>query len=548
MVIPSGYDKDIHLIGHSLGTGVITYAAENIKTDKIYKDKISKNIKHIVFLDSPWYFDKHGSTNYLSDNKDTIFFENYWSALGRLINFKVEWGSANLSNWIGYAEADVNASLLNLEVLSDLALEYDNSLWYLGPIGTIIDTTQMSLDTLNDLLKGVGEGHSLSHLWYRSSVSDFSNCLEEDILGDSSLPDKPTEYGFYWANDFYGKYDNQYAHYTHDLWAPKWDIRPGVFDYIEGKVISAAEWTAKKIESGVIYVGETAEKLKQEVKDELEKFAEKSKQTIEIIAVETLDAVEDVKDYVTDKLNHAVWVVITTADDHKDGFLQLLLNSDATISKTMLIPKEANAFRFSFEFPLVDPGCILEVFLDGYSVSTIFADNFVSQGIQYSTWIPLGDYAGKVVELTFRLSNVNDDFEGTVNIDDILFARIVSSIDSDEDGIADGIDNCPLTANSEQIDDDEDGIGDICDNCLDNYNPEQIDSNSNGIGDVCENIPGDLDGDGDIDIDDINIIKTYRNQPASANPAADIDGDGTITVMDARMLMMDCTLPRCARP
>ncbi|WP_300462911.1 alpha/beta hydrolase [Desulfobacula sp.] len=59
---------------------------------------------------------------------------------------------------------------------------------------------------------------------------------------------------------------------------------------------------------------------------------------------------------------------------------------------------------------------------------------------------------------------------------------------------------------------------------------------------------GDLDGDGDIDIDDINVIKTLANQPASANPDADIDGDGIITVMDARMLMMDCTLPRCARP
>ena len=59
---------------------------------------------------------------------------------------------------------------------------------------------------------------------------------------------------------------------------------------------------------------------------------------------------------------------------------------------------------------------------------------------------------------------------------------------------------------------------------------------------------GDIDNDGDVDIDDINVIKTYANQPASANPDADIDGDGMITVMDARMLMMDCTLPRCARP
>ena len=59
-------------------------------------------------------------------------------------------------------------------------------------------------------------------------------------------------------------------------------------------------------------------------------------------------------------------------------------------------------------------------------------------------------------------------------------------------------------------------------------------------------IRGDLDNDGDIDQKDLNILLTYRNQPASACPECDIDGDGVITVLDARKLVLMCTRPRCA--
>jgi fibronectin type 3 domain-containing protein len=57
---------------------------------------------------------------------------------------------------------------------------------------------------------------------------------------------------------------------------------------------------------------------------------------------------------------------------------------------------------------------------------------------------------------------------------------------------------------------------------------------------------GDLDGDGDIDKDDVNMILKYRNQPASVCPACDIDGDGKITVLDSRKLVLRCTRPSCA--
>jgi hypothetical protein len=73
--------------------------------------------------------------------------------------------------------------------------------------------------------------------------------------------------------------------------------------------------------------------------------------------------------------------------------------------------------------------------------------------------------------------------------------------DSDEDGVADSLDNCPEAANAEQEDSDFDGIGDACqpepdgdedgvtdeaDNCPDVPNPLQEDENENLVGDVCE--------------------------------------------------------------
>jgi hypothetical protein len=59
-------------------------------------------------------------------------------------------------------------------------------------------------------------------------------------------------------------------------------------------------------------------------------------------------------------------------------------------------------------------------------------------------------------------------------------------------------------------------------------------------------IPGDVDGDGDVDKDDINVITKYLNKPASVCPQCDIDGDGKITVLDARKLTLMCTRANCA--
>ncbi|MBI2463500.1 S-layer homology domain-containing protein [Candidatus Peregrinibacteria bacterium] len=72
--------------------------------------------------------------------------------------------------------------------------------------------------------------------------------------------------------------------------------------------------------------------------------------------------------------------------------------------------------------------------------------------------------------------------------------------DSDSDGVADDVDNCPYTANATQEDGDNDGVGDACtdedrdgddiadgsDNCPDVANADQVDTDADGAGDACD--------------------------------------------------------------
>ena len=58
--------------------------------------------------------------------------------------------------------------------------------------------------------------------------------------------------------------------------------------------------------------------------------------------------------------------------------------------------------------------------------------------------------------------------------------------------------------------------------------------------------PGDVDGDGDVDRNDIVLIVAALNTPASVDDPRDINGDGFITILDVRQASQLCTRPGCA--
>jgi hypothetical protein len=71
---------------------------------------------------------------------------------------------------------------------------------------------------------------------------------------------------------------------------------------------------------------------------------------------------------------------------------------------------------------------------------------------------------------------------------------VISSVDTDDDGLADLEDNCPAAPNQDQVDFDADGVGDVCDNCplfanTTQQNDGEPDSERDTIGDDCDPTP-----------------------------------------------------------
>ena len=134
------------------------------------------------------------------------------------------------------------------------------------------------------------------------------------------------------------------------------------------------------------------------------------------------------------------------------------------------------------------------------------------------------DWFGNSVSLsgdTVVVGALYDDDNGSDSGSAYIYQELEVT-DTDEDGIPDSQDNCPLLYNPNQEDMDSDEVGNVCDNCPDDYNPEQSDRDDDGIGDACDD---DLDGDG--------ILNEVDNCPTIYNPGQDdSDGDGVGNVCD----------------
>lgn len=155
--------------------------------------------------------------------------------------------------------------------------------------------------------------------------------------------------------------------------------------------------------------------------------------------------------------------------------------------------------------------------------------------------------AGNYLYVTSNVGSVNAP-PSQANTD-VLVTKYAQVADSDGDGIANSVDNCPDAKNSNQSDVDHDGVGDVCDNCPDKSNSDQVDTDKDHLGDACDNCPSqnnpdqrdkDADGKGDFcdncpdkanpdqkDDDKDGLGNACDNCPSVANAdQKDLDGDG----------------------
>ena len=92
--------------------------------------------------------------------------------------------------------------------------------------------------------------------------------------------------------------------------------------------------------------------------------------------------------------------------------------------------------------------------------------------------------------------------------------------DTDSDGVADALDDCPLLANADQADADHDGVGDACDICPQDPKDDQDNDGLCAGQDTCpDDARNDMDKDGVCDTLECAPYQVQSSVPAGACPA-----------------------------
>jgi len=106
--------------------------------------------------------------------------------------------------------------------------------------------------------------------------------------------------------------------------------------------------------------------------------------------------------------------------------------------------------------------------------------------------------------------------------------------DYDGDGVPNAQDNCPMIPNADQDDADGDGVGDACDECPGTMPGAPVDAAG-----CTPPIPGDFDGDGDVDQSDFGHLQacltgagTAQSAPLCQDAILDYDGDVDLDDLD----------------
>jgi hypothetical protein len=164
---------------------------------------------------------------------------------------------------------------------------------------------------------------------------------------------------------------------------------------------------------------------------------------------------------------------------------------------------------------------------------TLFQTISEDAGASWGTPAIVNTVPDDVVVNELRTADISDrgskmiwEYRNYGDPDTSIFLHFSSTgiiVDSDGDGVADDVDNCPATFNPGQDDFDTDGLGDLCDNCPQVANSGQEDSDGDGVGDACDACPGHddtVDSDGDGVPDGCDICEGHDD-------TVDTDEDGT---------------------